>query len=208
MRGRRIGEVVADQRHADGEALQRRIIQRVKVEPVGGAGDEDVAGAVIGLRGEGLLEARRHANHEVAALLLQRVADEAATLRPPGVFDMRAEMTGQRLGDAVLEAGAGGVGIGQVVGVRADPQRRGLLRRSGNRSRQGKRQACESATAERRHRASRPWWSRLAGWRPRSRSRVRQWRRWGRDRPPRSRPTSRRCRREWRHIACRPAPGR
>ena len=64
----------------------------------------------------------RHARDQVAEAGLQRIADEATPLRPPGVGDGRTELAGEQRHDPVLEAFAPLVGEGEVVGIGADPQ--------------------------------------------------------------------------------------
>ena len=65
---------------------------------------EDVAGAVIGPGGEGQLVARRHPDDDVAHRRRAACCGQSRGAAPTSVFERHAEIVGEQLGDAVLEA--------------------------------------------------------------------------------------------------------
>src|SRR5205814_4394814 len=99
VRGRRVRAVVADHLHADFQSPQGGVVERVDVKFFVPAVDEDVGRAVVGRGRLRKLEARGHADHDVARARLQGVAYEAAALRPPGVFEFLVQVFGQQFGD-------------------------------------------------------------------------------------------------------------
>ena len=105
MRRRAVARVVADQLHADPQPAQPRIVERRHVEPALPARHEHVGRAVVRprrLRPARTASARRSRRRSAPAF--ERVADEAAALRPPGVLERRAAVCCEQAGDAVLEA--------------------------------------------------------------------------------------------------------
>jgi hypothetical protein len=64
-----------------------------------------------------------HADHEIACAGLQRMADKAASLRPPGEAHLLAEIVGDHVGKLVFEAGFGKVREREVVWIGANTQR-------------------------------------------------------------------------------------
>ncbi len=90
----------------------------------------------VGPRGGRQVVAAWHPDDQVALELLgqlvtraQRVAHEAHALREVGVFQLAVQVMCERLGDLVLVALAARVGLRQVAGIGAYPQRRRLWRR-------------------------------------------------------------------------------
>src|SRR5213592_1183933 len=90
----------------------------------GGAIDEVVRGAVVGLRRGDRVEPDGGFDHDVAEAAEDRVAHEAAPARPPVVDHARVEIARDDQGDLVLEALFPVVGEGHVVRVGADPELR------------------------------------------------------------------------------------
>jgi hypothetical protein len=62
---------------------------------------------------------RRHAHHDVAAAVLERVADETLPLCPPRIGDLLAELCADKLSQLVLETFARLIGERKIVGVSA-----------------------------------------------------------------------------------------
>src|SRR5690606_14341844 len=122
VRGRSIGIVVPYDLHTYDPLAQYRVIQGRGHRSVAVAHDEHVAGPVVRTRGHGQLHAGRHAHENVARLRAQRVAYVAATLCPPGVLHPSVEFTRHHVCKLILEPFLGLVGVGQIVGVSADPQ--------------------------------------------------------------------------------------
>jgi hypothetical protein len=129
MGGRRVPAVVADDLHADARLAQDGVVEGGDARAVG-ARHEDVDRAVIRRRRANALEIARQAGDEIADLGLQGLAEKGAPLRPPGVFDRRPKLLGEKRDDPVLEALAALVRERQVVGIGAYPQR-ARLRRAG-----------------------------------------------------------------------------
>src|SRR5690606_22204002 len=127
VRRRAVVVVVPDDVDADLQLAEDRVIQGSDLVPAILPVDEHVSGPVVRPGGEHELVARRHAHHQVALLLPQRVADEPAALRPPRVAQRRAELTGDELGELVLESFVSVVGVGEVVRIRAHPELPHLL---------------------------------------------------------------------------------
>ena len=134
----------------DADAQARELL-RIELEEVVGRlhrvhaaafGEHQRVGrAVVRLGGRHLVEAGRHAHHDVAAIVLagqlvaQRVADECQTLRERVVLHRQPQLACEQLRDAVLVAIALDAGEGQVVRVLADAERlarRRLLGRGGH----------------------------------------------------------------------------
>ena len=102
--------------------LSRHWRWMVVAEVAVAAGNEDVGGAVVRLGGPSQLEVARDAHDHVAVAGLERIAHEAAALRPPRVRDSLAEIFGHEVGDGVFEALLLLVGVGKVVRIGADAE--------------------------------------------------------------------------------------
>src|SRR3954447_27055077 len=118
----RIGSVVADDLDADLQSCELRIVEGCDLKSVFATGGEHVCRAIIGLGGAQPLQPGRNAGDEIAAPGIERVANEAAPLGPPSVFEVSMEGLGDDSGDRVLEALLLLVRKGQVVGVSTDAQ--------------------------------------------------------------------------------------
>ena len=108
---------------ADLRGLEARVAQRIRgpraVRPcVGG----DIGCAVIGIVGCTMSSPSGDAHDDVAALRVERVADEAGRVGIERVGDDLAELVGEQFGDLVLEAFARLVGERQVARVGAGPK--------------------------------------------------------------------------------------
>src|SRR5207244_11716795 len=82
----------ANEGHADLQLSQLRIIQRANPQVAIGAIDQNVTGSVIWTSRNDPLKIRRHAQHQLGRAVLDSVTKKSAPLRPPGVFDLRAEV--------------------------------------------------------------------------------------------------------------------
>src|SRR3954452_3297647 len=100
----RIGSVVADDLDADLQPCELRIVEGCDLKSVFATGGEHVCRAVIGLGGAQPLQLGRNPGDEIAAPGIERVANEAAPLGTPGVFEVGMEGLGDDSGDRVLEA--------------------------------------------------------------------------------------------------------
>src|SRR5881296_712594 len=118
--GRRRGRDDADPRTAE-----RVIVPRADLELPALDEDEGVARTVIGRGPANLVVAVRHADYDVALIGPQRVANEATPVRPPRVGRCRAEIFREERRDLVLEAFELVIGVGEIVRVGADAERRG-----------------------------------------------------------------------------------
>ena len=123
LRRRRVVAIVADEMHADHQATEARVEQGGEVKMLVPTAHKNVGRAVIGLRGLHEIKAGRHAHHDIALFGLQRIADEAATLRPPGVGEGSSQGLRHHRSELVLESGLGAVRKWQVVRIGADTKR-------------------------------------------------------------------------------------
>jgi hypothetical protein len=137
--GRRGGEVVARELHADAQRGQARIVERLEAV----ARDEYIRGAVIRARVQGALEVRGNAHPGVANVGAERLAHKAAALRLPLEVQLGAELRGQQPRQAVLEAAFVARRERQVVRLGADAK---LRRSSRKRQQQERDQAREAQT--------------------------------------------------------------
>ena len=126
MCGRRVHRVGAHHLHTDDELAKLRIVKRGDVQFAIGACDEDIARAVVRPGAGHHLGAARDPGPDVANVLLQRVPDIAAPLRPPGIIDGRAEIPCNQRYDLVLEAAACLIREREIVGIGADAKRGGI----------------------------------------------------------------------------------
>src|SRR5581483_1140357 len=65
--------------------------------------DENISRAVIRRGRLRHLESARHAHHDITRARLERVANEAAPLRPPRIFHFRFQVASEQAGDFVLK---------------------------------------------------------------------------------------------------------
>ena len=94
MRGWAVGVVVANQVHDDPEPAEDGVIKGSDLVACVLGVDEDVSGAVIGLRGEDWIIAGRNPHHDITDPRVQRVANKPPPLRPPGVGHLAAQLAG------------------------------------------------------------------------------------------------------------------
>src|SRR5690348_1077283 len=116
--------IVTDEMHANAQPAKGRIVERREVESTVAAGHEHIRRTVVRVCGTHGSVPGRHAEDDVTRSRVQRVAYEAATLRPPRVLDACAQITRQQRRNLVLEAFATLVRERQVVRVGAYTQRR------------------------------------------------------------------------------------
>ena len=103
MSWRRVRAVVADEMHANAQAAQSLVIERTDVQRAIFARHESVSGAVIRFGRKCALEPGRDAKDQVSVVFLQRLAKKAASLRAPGVFDLRVQLARKQVGDFIFK---------------------------------------------------------------------------------------------------------
>src|SRR5205807_6306157 len=94
----------SDDLYSDPQLLQAGIIERSDAEVTVATRNEDVRRPVVRLRRHRQLVVTRDAEHAVAGSGFECVAHETPALRPPRVLHARVEITGDQLGDLVLES--------------------------------------------------------------------------------------------------------
>src|SRR5690242_12715344 len=103
MRWRRVRAIVADDLDADAQLPQRCVVERLDVKTAYLARQEDIGGAVIRLCGLRHVDVARQPDHHVTQSSVQRIAQEAAPLRPPRVLNGGPEVAREEIGDAAFE---------------------------------------------------------------------------------------------------------
>ena len=120
MRGRRVHAVVADELDADLARPEAWIVERGD-RRFAGLGHEHVCRSIVGTGRERHRRARRNSGHKIAFAGVQSLAHESAPLRAPHELQGPLEIVGDQLDDLVLEPFPGGIGIGEIVRIGADP---------------------------------------------------------------------------------------
>src|SRR5689334_666641 len=85
-----------------------------------GTSNKHVCRAVVGAGGLDHVHPGGDSHHDVALAGLERIADEAAPLRPPSVGYALAKLARDELGEPVFEALALAIGEGEIVRISAD----------------------------------------------------------------------------------------
>jgi hypothetical protein len=122
MGRRRVGEVIADHLHANGQRAQARVVESAQLQPIGRARDEYVRRAVVRTRRRKHLEVARHPEDDVAQTCLECFANIPAPLRPPYVSEMCVELVRNQACELILEALLASIRERQIVRIRAHLQ--------------------------------------------------------------------------------------
>src|SRR3954453_19612624 len=124
MRGRGIHGIVANHLHANGPLAQPLVIEGQAGEWLARSRNKDVGRAIVRVRRGNPVDARSDSGPDVTLCLGERVTNISAPLSPPDIVDSKSHLLCQQGNELVLKALPGTVGEGQVVGIRADSQRR------------------------------------------------------------------------------------
>src|ERR1044071_910689 len=135
MSRRSVGKIVPNHLHAYFESMQKRIVKGMNFQPPVFAIDKDIGRTVVRRCSLYKFKTRGHSDDEITLISFQSVSDEAATLRPPGVFHVCLHLARDERGDLILESFLPHVRerkivrIGAAAQMRAWRGRRGLHRR-------------------------------------------------------------------------------